>query len=91
MYHIKPFQKLQARKLKVIISPSEKGFSKLDVFNQKGEYITSIGDKRYKDYVTYVEDNGLEYANKRRDLYHKRHKKDNVEGTRGYYALNILW
>ena len=91
MYSLKPIQKLQARKLGVIIQPSTKGFSKIDVFDKDNNYLTSIGDRRYKDFATYVETDGYDHASKRRDLYWKRHKRDNVPGTKGFYALQILW
>lgn len=90
-YHLKPYQKLQARKLNVIIQPSNKKLYKLDVFTRDGDYITSIGDKRYSDYASYIEEEGIDLANRRRELYHKRHRKDDVEGTRGFYSLRILW
>ena len=57
----------------------------------KGDvFICSIGDIRYSDYPTYLEVN-KELAENRRIAYHQRNKKENIEGTRGYYALNILW
>jgi hypothetical protein len=76
-------------KLNVDIRPSKHKNKKIDVY-KNGVYICSIGDLRYKDYANYL----LEYkelAEKKRKLYHIRHKKDNVIDTPGYYALNILW
>lgn len=92
MYHIRPYQRLISRNLKVIIRPSSTRNYKLDIFDKDDKYITSIGDKRYNDYLTFVEKNGYEYANRRRELYLKRHRKDSqVEGSRGYYSAKILW
>lgn len=92
MYKVKPYQLAQASKLSVIIKPSTKGSYKLDVFDREGNYITSIGDKRYSDYATYVQEKGLDYANKRRRLYWQRHQKDSqVEGSRGWLAARLLW
>lgn len=88
-YKIKQYSYEQADRLRVNIKPSSKANYKIDVFNKDGEYITSIGDKSYKDFPSYAELNGIEYANKRRSLYHARHKNDN--GIRGFYAKNILW
>jgi hypothetical protein len=91
-YHLKPLQKLQARKLGVIIKPSTKGLYKIDIFTKDGNYITSIGNRNYKDYITYVEEEGIDFANRRRDLYLKRHKKDiQNEFSRGWWAAAILW
>lgn len=92
MYHLRPYHKLMAKRLGVGIRPSTKGNYKIDVFGKDGEYITSIGDKRYKDFVIYSEEDGYEVADRRRELYHKRHGKTaKVDGSRSYYALNILW
>ena len=87
MYSIKPYHLQQAKKLGVSIKPSSKGNYKLDVFKD-GEYVTSIGDKRYKDFMIYKEEKGDDYANERRRLYRLRHKKD---GVRGQLARFILW
>ena len=89
MYNIKKYSFDEAKKLGVEIKPSKIKNKKIDVF--KGDvFICSIGDSRYNDYPTYLEIN-KELAEKRRMLYHQRHKKENKEGTKGYYALKILW
>ena len=54
MYIIKKYSYDQAKKLKVVIRPSNFKNKKIDVF--KGDvFICSIGDSRYKDYPTYLE------------------------------------
>ena len=87
MYKIRPYHLQQAQSLGVEIKPSSKKFYKLDVYKD-GKYLTSIGDKRYKDYMLYQEEDP-ELAEKRRKLYWNRHKKDN--GIRGELAKRILW
>jgi len=87
MYPIKPYHLEQAKKLGLTIKPSTKGYYKLDVYKD-GEYVTSIGDNRYKDYILYREEKGEAYAQERRRLYKLRHKK---EGVRGMLASAILW
>ena len=90
MYNIKPYSFHQASLLGVVILPSKRKNKKIDIFkNQK--YLCSIGDTRYSDYPSYIDLKGNEYASKRRTLYHQRHKKENVVGSPGYYALKILW
>ena len=89
MYIIKKYSYDQAKKLKVAIRPSNFKNKKIDVYKDD-VFICSIGDSRYLDFPSYLEIN-KEMADKRRMLYHQRHKKDNVENTKGYYALNILW
>jgi hypothetical protein len=86
MYEIEPYHREQARRLGVTIKPSTKKFFKLDVF-QDGKYLTSIGDIRYKDYMMYMKIDPI-LAEKRRQLYWKRHTK---EGVREYFAKHILW
>lgn len=93
LFHLRPYHKLQARKLGVIIKPSTKNPYKIDVFSREtGEYITSIGDRRYPDWLSIVEDKGYEEGERRRQLYLKRHAKDSkVAGSRGFFSASILW
>jgi hypothetical protein len=91
MYKITQYSKERASKLGVTIKPSTKRHKKIDVYKDN-EYITSIGDKRYGDYPSYVKEKGQEYANQRREAYKRRHDKDrHIKGTAGYYADKILW
>jgi hypothetical protein len=90
MYDIHEYSFDQAKKLGVTIKPSTKRNKKIDVYKD-GKYICSIGHIDYGDFPHFYEDYGAEFACERREAYHKRHAKDNVEGTPGYYALNILW
>lgn len=91
-YNITNHTKQQADKLGVIISKSSNPKKKLDVFDKNGKFITNIGDSNYKDYGTYIKENGLAYADKRRELYKIRHNKDrNIKGSAGFYADKLLW
>ena len=89
-YKIKKYSYNQAKKLGVTIKPSMNPKKKIDVFKDDA-YLFSIGDVNYNDYATYLETQGEEFANKRRNLYHRRHKRDNVPNTKGYYSLRLLW
>ena len=89
MYNIKKYSYDQAKKLGVTIKPSETKNKKIDVYKDN-IFICSIGDIHYSDYPTYLESD-KELALERRRLYHLRHKKENIVGTRGYYSLKILW
>jgi hypothetical protein len=92
LYHLRPYHKLKARQLGVVIRPSPKAPYKIDVFTKEGEYITSIGNRKYKDFIIYAEEEGFDVAERRQALYRKRHKVDSqVEGSRGYFASRILW
>ena len=59
MYQIEPHHRQKAQEIGVQIYPSKKGNYKLDVY-KKGQYITSIGDIRYKDFVMYWKEKGKE-------------------------------
>ena len=89
MYEITKYSYIQAKKIGVDIRPSTNPHKKIDVY-KNDNYICSIGDNRYLDYPSYLEID-KELALEKRRLYWLRHKKENIEGTKGYYALNILW
>ncbi len=92
MYKISQYSKQKANMLGVKIKPSTRKNKKIDVYDKQNNYITSIGDIRYKDYPTYLKEEDVQYANKRRALYKKRHAKHrNIVGTPSYYADKILW
>lgn len=76
-----------AKKLNVIIKPSANPKKKIDVF-KNDKKIASIGAIGYSDYPHYVKEQGNEYADKRRSLYHQRHKGS---GIGEYYSKNLLW
>jgi hypothetical protein len=91
MYNILPYTYKKAKELGVDVYPSKNKKYKIDVF-KNNSFLFSIGASGYKDYPTYTQEKGLEYANKRRELYKKRHQKDRtVIGSRGYYADKLLW
>jgi hypothetical protein len=91
-YYITTYTKQKAKELRVKVKPSNNLKYKLDVFDLEGNYILSCGTNSYSDYPTYINERGLEYANKRRKLYKQRHSKDrNVRGSRGWYSDNLLW
>ena len=90
MYEILPYSRKQAKRLGVLIQLSYNPKKKIDIFKE-GEFICSIGALGMKDFPHYLKEKGKEYADERRRLYHIRHRKDNKEGTPGYYSLHILW
>lgn len=87
MYTILPYTKEKAKQLGVTVTPSTKKGKKLDVF-KNGKLIASIGAIGYKDYPTYLKEDGQAVANERRRLYRLRHTK-NTLGEQ--LALNLLW
>jgi len=92
MYKIKPYTLEKARELDVVVKPSNIKKKKIDIYNKKGEYITSVGHISYSDFPTYIESKGFDYALKRRDLYKIRNNKyRHIVGSDSWYADNLLW
>ena len=95
-YEIKQYTFDQAKKHGFEVKVSTNKKKKIDVY-KNGVKIASIGDLRYKDYPTYLEERGLRseglsFANVRRALYHNRHKKDiEIKGSPGYLSSILLW
>lgn len=89
VYNITEYSYKKARENNLTIKPSTNSKKKIDVF--KGENkVASIGAIGYKDYPTYVRENGKSYADSRKKLYKIRHKNDLHSGN-GKYANLILW
>lgn len=93
MYKITDYTFEQAQNLDVIVTPSKRKNKKIDIYdNRDRQYITSVGDKRYGDYPTFMETRGKAFAEERRKRFHQRFQnKASVEGSDAYYALKLLW
>lgn len=99
-YKVKKLQLEKAKKLNLVIKSSQKKNKKIDVFNQKGELLASIGGVKpdgsfYMDYASYIQTIGLEKANVKRKNYLKRHANEpkikDGRRTPSYYSDVILW
>ena len=95
-YSITNYSRNQAKRLGVIIKRSTRKGKKLDVFkkDKKGKLkkLASIGAIGYGDFPTFKKQKGIEFANKKRIAYKKRHEKNrHKKGSAGYYADQILW
>ncbi len=92
MYKITPYTMAQARRLKVIVKPSTRKGKKLDVYDRKGNYLTSVGARGYFDYPSYLKLYGKAVADQRRRLYKIRHRGDRkIKYSAGYFADQLLW
>jgi hypothetical protein len=92
MYDIKNRTYRIAKDLDVFIFPSEDEKHKIDIYDLNGCFMFSVGDIRYMDYPSYIEQFGTEYANKRRALYVKRHAAEvDKIGSKGWFAFKLLW
>ena len=82
---------MQAEKLGVNVKPSKVKGKKIDVF-KGNEKIASVGAAGFSDYPTYIEKNGIKFADERRRLYKLRHNSDRkVVGSNGFFADRLLW
>ena len=92
MYHILPYTYKQAKKLGVLIYPSDNKRYKLEVYDNNGFFLCYVGASGYSDYPHYILSHGKEYADERRRLYKIRHAKDRqIIGSRGFFADQLLW
>jgi len=82
------YEKAEENDLNIV--PSKKKNKKIDVY-KNGEYIASIGDKRFYDYPTYLINNGKQYADIRKKLYYKRHNANSSKYSADNLAKLILW
>ena len=90
-YEITQYTKDQAKKYGYEVKVSKNKKKKLDVYKDSVK-IASIGDILYKDFPTYIKEQGIAYANIRRALYYKRHKKDiERKGSNGWLSSILLW
>jgi hypothetical protein len=92
MYKISLYTRKKAKKLNVIVLPSEKRNKKIDVYDIYGNLLASIGDPNYLDYPSYLKYCGKKIAEDRRKAYKLRHENDrHIKGSAGYYADQLLW
>ena len=89
MYKISPYTKDRAKELGVVVKPSKSKGKKLDVF-KNDKKVASVGAMGYKDYPTYLKEDGKAVADERKRLYKIRHAKDLKSGN-GFYANKLLW
>ena len=90
-YVIKQYTFDQAKKYGYTVNVSKNMKKKLDVYKDNIK-IGSIENSKYKDFPTYIQENGLEYAKVKKALYRNRHNKDiKIRGSNGWLASILLW
>ena len=87
MYVITKHTKDQAKKHGFQVYPSKHKGKKIDVY-KNDKFIHAVGAPGYKDYGTYLKEEGKEKADERRRLYHIRHKKTTMGEV---LAKLLLW
>lgn len=72
---------------------STRANKKYDVYDEKGKYITSFGDKRYQQYEDKLGHyKHLNHKDTKRKLnYYKRFGENAKEGTAKYFSHKYLW
>jgi len=96
-YNISDATKKIAKQIGVEIFPADKEDKKLEVYDAKtGIFLFYVGDSRYYDYHMYLEDEKKGIvpkgtADKRRELYLIRHKKDIEISRKSYIGSKLLW
>ena len=91
-YIIKDYTKKKAKKLDLLVYPSDDPTKKIDVYSARnGLFLARIGDVEYMDYPYYLE-HDEDYAKERRRLYKIRHNKHRKkEGSTSWFADQLLW
>ena len=87
-YTITKYTYDKAKQFGYTVKPSTLKNKKIDVYKDNKK-IASIGAIGYPDYPTYIQTHGLEYANKRRQLFHNRFKNSNSLNSE--LAKKLLW
>lgn len=98
-YIIRDWTKKQANKLGLQVFPAQNDKNKIEVYDENGVYVASVGALGSGDYAQYLHmeqqgqlDKG--YADERRRLYHLRHRMEkgwNEPMTRSWLAKKLLW
>lgn len=77
-----------AEELGIEVKPSTNPRKKYDIY-KNGEFECSIGAINFLDYRQLVEKHGIEIANKKRELYLKRHKNNCTKEMD--FTIKLLW
>jgi len=92
MYDILPYTFKKATELNIIVKPSKNIRYKIDIYDNKNNFLFSGGATGYSDYPHYILSKGKIYADKRRMLYNIRHKKEiSIPYSKGWYIAQLLW
>ena len=92
VYQIEPGTYKAAKRLGVVVRPSQNPNKKLDVYDTQNNKLVSVGAAGMNDYWKYLKNEGLLVANERRRLYKQRHEKDrHLRGSPGFWADRLLW
>ena len=80
-----PVAKKLAKRLGVTVKASQNPCKKLDVFNEKGKKVATIGSRQHEDYLQHQD--AKRRTNFKKRMERHRHKL----GSPSFYADKILW
>ena len=92
MYTILPRVHKNAKELGVSVHGSDNPKYKIEIYDNDGVFMFYGGAAGYKDYPTYLHEDGKEVADKRKKAYESRHKKEiQKPQSRGWFIYKLLW
>ena len=90
-YNIKQYTIDQAKKYGYEVKVAQNKKKKIDVYEDNVK-VASLGNSKYKDFPTHIQEKGKTFANIRRALYHNRNKKNiEIKGSNGWLSSILLW
>lgn len=87
-FQITPEMYQEAELLRIEIRPSENKRKLIDIY-RNGSFFASIGASNFKTYAQFVEDEGIEFAQRKKEKILARHK--NNCDLKTLYTLRLLW
>jgi len=91
-YVLLPRVKRNAKELGVSVELSSNPKYKIEIYDNQGLFMFYGGATGYKDYATYLYEDGKEVADKRKKAYESRHKKEiQKPQSRGWFIYKLLW
>ena len=90
-YTITNYTKQRAKRLGVTVRKSSNPNKKIDVF-KNGKKVSTVGGCGYKDYPTFLREDGKDVANRKRRGFKSRFQRHRTKrGSKAYYADQLLW
>lgn len=90
-YRISTYTRKQAARLGVTVRLASNPAKKIDVFKD-GHKVATVGACGYKDYPTFLREDGKEVANRKRNAFKSRFERyRHRRGSKAWYADQLLW
>ena len=90
-YTITNYTRQRAKRLGVTVRKSSNPNKKIDVF-KNGKKVSTVGGCGYKDYPTFLKEDGKDVANRKRRGFKSRFQQHRTKrGSKAYWADQLLW